>query len=42
MSQISTYWVNRLRTDIELGDDFTRKVTARIEELDAAFLAGAS
>ena len=41
-SQISTYWVNRLRTDIELGDDFTRKVTARIEELDAAFLAGAS
>lgn len=39
-SQISTYWVERLRTDITLGDDFARKVAARIDELDAEFLAG--
>ena len=37
-SQISTYWTDRLRNDVHLGDDFARKVTARVEELDARFL----
>lgn len=41
-SQISTYWVDRLRTDIQLGDDFARRTKARIEELDASFLARSS
>lgn len=37
-SQISTYWVDRVRTDIQLGDDFGRRVKARVDELDRAFL----
>lgn len=37
-SQISTYWTDRLRTDIALGSDFAGRVSARVAELDAAFL----
>lgn len=38
-SQISTYWVDRIRTDTQLGADFAERMKARMDELDAEFLA---
>lgn len=38
-SQISTYWVARIATDVQLGTDFATRLKARIDELDAEFLA---
>jgi hypothetical protein len=36
-SQISTYWVDRLTKDTQLGADYGRKVRARVKELDDAY-----
>lgn len=38
-SQISTYWADRLRTDVQLGADFAERTRARIQQLDDDFLA---
>lgn len=38
-SQISTYWVERLTTDVQLGADFGKRTSERIAQLDADFLA---
>lgn len=40
-SQISTYWVDRLRTDLQLAADFSERSNDRIQALDDEFLAGA-
>jgi hypothetical protein len=37
-SQISTYWVERLTTDVQLGTDFANRTKQRIEHLDSDFL----
>lgn len=39
-SQISTYWVERLTTDVQLGADFANRTKERIGQLDIDFLAG--
>jgi hypothetical protein len=36
-SQISTFWVDKLTTDLALGSDFSNKCNARIAELDAEY-----
>jgi hypothetical protein len=36
-SQISTFWVGKLTTDLALGSDFSDKCNARIEELNAEY-----
>jgi hypothetical protein len=36
-SQISTYWVDRLTKDPQLGSDYGQKVRARVKELDNAY-----
>jgi len=41
-SQISTYWVERITTDLQLGADFANRLKERIDQLDAEFLAAAS
>jgi hypothetical protein len=38
-SQISSYWVDRIRADTQLAADFARRMKARMDELDAEFLA---
>src|ERR1041384_1190919 len=36
-SQISTYWVDRLTKDPQLGADYGQKVRARVKELDDSY-----
>ncbi len=39
-SQISTHWVGRLTTEMDLAEEYARRSRERVKELDEAFLAG--